>query len=65
MRNWSRCGTTVPKTLSVRIHRCPCWCLTVDRDFNSALDIKRLGLSLWDSTCASGQCLSREAVCFS
>jgi len=61
----SRCGATVPKTLSIRIHRCPCCGLTIDRDFNSALDIKRLGLSLWDSTCTSGQCVSREAVCFS
>jgi putative transposase len=56
----SRCGATVPKTLSVRIHHCPCCGLTIDRDLNSALEIKRLGLSLWDSTCASGQCVSQK-----
>ena len=56
----SRCGATVLKTLSVRIHHCPCCGLTIDRDLNSALEIKRLGLSLWDSTCASGQCVSQK-----
>lgn len=35
----SQCGTRVPKDLSVRIHSCPSCGLTIDRDFNSALNI--------------------------
>jgi len=41
----SRCGAMVPKELSVRIHKCSCG-LTIDRDWNSALNILRLGASL-------------------
>lgn len=61
----SNCGTIVPKTLSVRIHRCPVCGLVVPRDYNSALDILRLGRSLWDKTWSNGSCVSQEAVCFS
>ena len=58
----SGCGATVKKSLSTRIHNCPACGLSLNRDFNAALNIKRLGLSLWDSTCDSGQCVSQEAV---
>lgn len=60
----SGCGATVSKSLSTRVHNCPACGLSLNRDFNAALNIKRLGLSLWDSTCDSGQCVSQEAVAF-
>ena len=58
----SGCGATVSKSLSTRVHNCPACGLSLNRDFNAALNIKRLGLSLWDSTCDSGQCVSQETV---
>lgn len=58
----SGCGSIVQKNLSTRIHNCPNCGLSLNRDFNAALNIKRLGLSLWDLTCDSGQCVSQEAV---
>jgi putative transposase len=58
------CGATVEKSLSVRIHSCVCG-FRVHRDFNSSLNILALGRSVWDVTCASRQCVSQEAVCFS
>jgi putative transposase len=56
------CGVTVKKSLSTRVHNCPACGLSLNRDFNAALNIKRLELSLWDPTCDSGQCVSQEAV---
>jgi putative transposase len=58
----SGCGATVKKRLSTRIHNCPVCGLSLNRDFNAALNIKRLGLSLWDITCDNSQCVSQEAV---
>jgi putative transposase len=40
----SRCGRLVKKSLAVRIHRCPYCRLELDRDYNSAIDILKLGL---------------------
>jgi putative transposase len=40
----SRCGVRVPKTLSERIHQCPHCSLVLDRDWNAAINILRLGL---------------------
>jgi putative transposase len=40
----SRCGRIVKKSLAVRTHRCPYCGLELDRDYNSAIDILRLGL---------------------
>jgi putative transposase len=40
----SGCGQIVPKDLSERVHRCPFCGLTLDRDFNAALNILTLGL---------------------
>ncbi|MBU2559232.1 MAG: transposase [Bacteroidetes bacterium] len=42
----SSCGNNVPKDLSVRVHNCSCG-LSIDRDFNSALNILRAGQALW------------------
>jgi len=39
----SRCGETVPKGLSQRIHRCPYCGLVMDRDLNAALNILARG----------------------
>jgi putative transposase len=40
----SQCGTMVPKTLAVRVHRCPYCGLEMDRDTNASLNIVTLGL---------------------
>lgn len=42
----SRCGTTVPKDLSVRIHACPECGLVLDRDLNAAINVFQRGLRL-------------------
>ncbi|MQY58622.1 MAG: transposase [Clostridia bacterium] len=42
----SECGGPVPKSLSVRIHKCPHCGLSLDRDINAARNILRLGQSL-------------------
>jgi putative transposase len=61
----SNCEAKVPKDLSVRIHKCPYCGIVLHRDYNSALNIKSLGRSVWDVTWNSGSCVSQEAVCFS
>jgi len=40
----SRCGCSTDKPLWVREHSCPSCGFEVDRDYNAALEIKRLGL---------------------
>ena len=40
----SGCGHRQKKTLRERLHQCACCGLTLDRDHNAALNIKRLGL---------------------
>jgi putative transposase len=40
----SGCGHRQKKTLAERIHACSCCGLTLDRDHNAAVNIKRLGL---------------------
>ena len=40
----SGCGQIVQKDLSERVHRCPFCGLTLDRDFNAALNVLTLGL---------------------
>lgn len=42
----SGCGEKVPKSLSVRVHKCPFCNLVLDRDLNASLNILRLGQSL-------------------
>jgi len=47
----SRCGFHVPKTLSERIHKCPNCGFTLDRDWNSAINIlSRVGWGTAEST---------------
>ena len=41
----SGCGRVEKRALSVRVHECECG-LTIDRDINAAINIKRLGSSL-------------------
>jgi putative transposase len=40
----SQCRSIVPKTLDVRVHKCPSCGLKMDRDLNASLNILRLGL---------------------
>jgi putative transposase len=40
----SRCGRIVKKSLAVRTHKCPYCGLEIERDYNSAIDILKLGL---------------------
>jgi putative transposase len=40
----SRCGILVGKTLADRVHNCPECGLSLDRDWNAAINILRLGL---------------------
>jgi len=61
----SRCGSVVPKSLSVRVHNCPYCGISLNRDFNAALNILALGRSVWDITCRNTESVSQEAVCFS
>lgn len=42
----SRCGSMVPKSLSVRIHRCNVCNLVLDRDYNASINILNKGLNL-------------------
>ena len=35
----SRCGEMVEKSLSVRVHKCPCCGLEMDRDVNAARNV--------------------------
>jgi putative transposase len=52
----SRCGATVEKGLSERVHRCPCCGLVMDRDVNAAINIlkRAVGEGLADLTPARG-----------
>jgi len=50
----SQCGARVPKDLSVRIHSCPICGLSIDRDFNAALNILRVGQTLHANSLAHG-----------
>jgi len=51
--NCSRCGTKVPKTLSVRLHECPKCNLEMDRDENAAINILNKGLTAVGLTVAA------------
>ena len=61
---FSGCGEIVKKSLAVRQHDCPSCGLSVDRDLNAALNIKRLGLSLCRGVGLPAP-VKQEAVCFS
>lgn len=49
----SRCGVTVQKDLSVRVHRCSCG-LVLDRDHNAALNVLTRGLAITVPACLPG-----------
>ncbi len=49
----SNCGAMVKKSLSVRVHKCPCG-LEIDRDINAAINILRLGTSPGGATALAG-----------
>lgn len=58
----SGCGTIFEHlTLSERWVECDCG-LSLDRDHNAALNILRLGRSLWASTWSDGSCVAQEAA---
>ena len=60
----SKCGKSVPKDLSVRVHSCPFCGLVLDRDHNAAINILNRSISTVGTTgfqaCLSN--LSREAM---
>jgi putative transposase len=58
----SRCGKLVPKTLAMRIHKCPYCGLVLDRDTNSATEILDRSLLYLCALSLSGQELSGEHV---
>ena len=58
----SQCGTLVKKDLSVRVHSCPHCNCSLDRDFNSALNILRLGTSLKGTSLTPVSSLPLEAT---
>ena len=43
----SRCGSMVPKSLAVRIHRCDNCGLVLDRDHNASINILKKGLDIF------------------
>jgi putative transposase len=50
-QNCSSCGTKVPKSLSVRTHKCPYCGLELDRDVNAAINIlKKVGQDMPELT---------------
>lgn len=58
----SGCGAIFEHlTLSDRWVECDCG-LSLDRDHNAALNILRLGRSLWASTWSNGSCVAQEAA---
>ncbi len=56
----SQCGAIVTKDLSCRIHLCPSCGLTIDRDYNAARNILRLGVG---TTLRMPYTECREAPC--
>jgi putative transposase len=56
--NCSRCGTKVPKTLSVRLHECPKCNLEMDRDENAANNVLYKALTAVGLTVAAYRRLS-------
>jgi putative transposase len=56
--NCSRCGTKVPKTLSVRLHECPKCNLEMDRDENAAINVLNKALTAVGLTVAAYRRLS-------
>ena len=67
-QNCSSCGMKVPKTLAVRIHKCPHCGLILDRDINAALNIKNKAVGTTVQACGGDitRCpMKHEALCVS
>jgi len=68
--NCSSCGESVPKTLSVRTHRCPTCGLVLDRDHNAAINILQRATAgtaesyAWGESALSGHSLNQEAMSY-
>jgi len=60
-----RCGTTVHKELSDRLHCCPVCGLSIHRDLNSAIEILRLGTNPCPVTWNNGSSVGHKADCLS
>lgn len=58
----SNCGTIVKKDLSVRVHDCPNCLISLDRDYNSSINILRAGLALASNLSSRLQKLPALAV---
>ena len=56
----SQCRHRQKKTLAERIHHCVCCGLTLDRDHNAALNIKRLGLQSLGLSLEAPACMPGE-----
>ena len=52
----SRCGTRVEKTLSDRLHVCPACELSIDRDWNAAINVLNRGLGVRPPTGGKTPC---------
>lgn len=48
--NCCRCGTNIPKSLAVRIHKCKVCNLVIDRDYNASINILKRGLNQFYTT---------------
>lgn len=63
----SGCGAAVPKTLAVRVHRCPVCGLVIGRDHNAAINVLQkatagtAGIYAWGESARSGLSLNQEA----
>jgi len=44
----SRCGSAVPKSLAIRIHKCNVCNLVMDRDYNASINILKKGLEIFN-----------------
>jgi len=56
----SRCGNKVPKSLSIRIHRCNACNLVIDRDYNASINILKRGLNIFNLSAKADYTLPQE-----
>jgi len=58
----SQCGEHVEKTLSDRIHECPCCGLVMDRDLNASKNVLKIGQGLTESRPVEEKAAALSAV---
>ena len=58
----SQCGEHVEKTLSDRIHECPCCGLVMDRDLNASKNVLKIGQGLTESRPVEEKAAAPSAV---